>query len=158
MISLESESEYMPCGRVLSRYHAQLDQRSNVRKYDQLWPSTSALNELESELTDFSISSVSSIKEHWTLRECVSGEEELFIVDRLLIHSKTDANGNFCLLKSYTLETNLEQAIWCNFLNEDADNTIYSAICALQANSIDVFSEDGNHYPIGAPFQVRMTS
>lgn len=161
MITLESGAEYAPAGQTLLQYHADCVPNKKPKTYDQLWPpSASAFAEAEFEFNEFSLSNGSgaynfaSSSDRWLLKECKHGEEELYISGKVLIHSRGDAHGNFELLKSYTLDSTISQAIWADFLNEDAKDTRFSAVCILDANNIEVYSEYGDHYPIGAPFQV----
>jgi hypothetical protein len=165
MITLESGAEYAPAGQTLLQYHADCVPNKRPKTYDQLWPpSAHILSDLDYDLTDFSLSTGSgtapngSSPDRWLLRETKHGEEELYISGKVLIHSRNDGHGNFELLKSYTLDTPLYQALWAEFLNEDAKDTRFSAVCSLDANNIEVFSEEGDHYPIGAPFQVTYPS
>lgn len=163
MITLESGAEYAPAGQTLLQYHADCVPNKKPKTYDQLWPPTGHnLNDFDYDLADFSLSTgsgtnhSSSLPDRWLLRESIHGEEELYVSGRVLIHSRGDGHGNFELLKSYTLDTPLNQALWADFLNEDAQDTRFSAVCSLDENNIEVFSEQGDHYPIGAPFQVRL--
>lgn len=92
--------------------------------------------------------------ENWILRESKNGEEELYTSDNVAIHSVSNGFGKSRLIKTYTLQNNIKQAVWCSFMGGVADEEKINCICCLDNSNLEVYSENGDIYPIGLPFQV----
>lgn len=69
------------------------------------------------------------------------------------MHSISDGKCGAKLIRNFTLQSNVVQAVWCTFYDED-EGTHVEAVCAMDAHNIEIFSKNGDNFPIGLPFQV----
>lgn len=66
------------------------------------------------------------------------------------VWSRSDSKEISHLIKTFTLEDKIYQAIWCGF----KDEKIIPSICIVDTVNLEIFTNDGNHYPIALQFQV----
>lgn len=88
------------------------------------------------------------------LRESEHGEEELSLKNKTITYKKKDSQGNHLIIKTFTSDETIKQVIWSDFLNEDDQNTKFTAVCSLEKSNLEIYSEDGNQYTICLPFMV----
>ena len=91
-----------------------------------------------------------------SLRECEHGEEELSLKNKTIIYKKKDSQGNYSIIKTFTSDETVKQVIWSDFLNEDDQNSVFTAVCSLEKSNLEIYLEDGNQYTICLPFMVSM--
>ena len=93
-----------------------------------------------------------------SLRECEFGEEELSLKNKTIVHKRKDAQGNCSIVKTFTSDETVKQVIWSDFLNEDDQNTVFTAVCSLEKSNLEIYLEDGDQYTICLPFMVSVLS
>ncbi|RWS17915.1 anaphase-promoting complex subunit 1-like protein, partial [Dinothrombium tinctorium] len=143
---------YTPYGKTLLASHPQ----DNGCNFSSLSTSVWICAENETSRDLFRAMKAVSLKDHsakeeWLLRRCEEGEEELYFSLNVLTLSRCDGKGSAFVIKTFTLGNNIQQAVWTSFEDEHKS---FSAICALDCNSLEVYSDEGDHFPIGLPFQI----
>jgi hypothetical protein len=61
--------------------------------------------------------------------------------------------GSSRLIKTFTMQSNVLQAVWCSFYDDDNDSFL-NCICAFDAKNLKIYSNTGDYAPSGLPFQV----
>ena len=100
--------------------------------------------------------------DRWKLRlsrtvEDDNVEEELYINNKTVICSKKDSNGNSVLVKSFSFQTKVKDAVWCVFHDEDTNDDDEKGQEFLVINNginLEVFSKTGDHFQVNLPFQI----
>ena len=90
------------------------------------------------------------------LRECEHGEEQLSFCENMVTHSVSDGKCGTKLIRNFTLQSTVVQAVWCTFHDRD-ENKSLEAICAIDSSRLEIFSDEGDNFPTGLPFHVRPT-
>ncbi|ESO93615.1 hypothetical protein LOTGIDRAFT_232653 [Lottia gigantea] len=111
-------------------------------------------------------------KEQWLFRHHEGeGEEkydeELYVSDRTVVWSKGGQNGVQNVLKTFTVDSPVVQALWGTFILSGKDKnttplssvestgTVQKGICVIESTStLSFFKEDGGEYLTALPFQV----
>ncbi|XP_015792112.1 anaphase-promoting complex subunit 1 [Tetranychus urticae] len=154
MILGGSPQEFIPYGRKLLPYHPKQHYAAPSGKGDIGFSSVETAPSRDNFLSIDSVSlKDSSAVEKWILRGSDAGEEELYTCDNVVVHSVSDGESGCRLLRSFTLKSKVQQATWCCFYDETKDTTI-ECICAIDDKNLEIFSEEGDNYPITLPFQV----
>ncbi|KAI4480329.1 hypothetical protein M0804_010327 [Polistes exclamans] len=162
MIAASDPVEYIPGGRQIYSKHP-----GSVINQQLLNNSTSPGESILLEkLSQVNISE-KNFKEFWSIRNNdTCGEEELYCSGKVAIHCKGDQSTRV-LETSYTCETDIKHALWCNFCtsisdhlskgkdqnNEEIGETI-GCICLLDSYTLKVFTESGENYVSSLQFQV----
>ncbi|RWS25950.1 anaphase-promoting complex subunit 1-like protein, partial [Leptotrombidium deliense] len=159
MIVGGAPQQFTPFGKTLFAFHPQDSGFNSPTSANSVW--ICAENETSRDLframRAFSLKDYSS-REDFRLRECEQGEEELYFSYNVLTLCRSGGKGSSYVIKTFTLENNIQEAVWTTFVDSEENHKIPS-ICALDCNSLDIYCDDGDHFPIGLPFQIsRMLS
>ncbi|XP_060071238.1 anaphase-promoting complex subunit 1-like isoform X2 [Ylistrum balloti] len=95
-------------------------------------------------------------------------DEELYFSGNTVVWSKGGQNGTRSIVKTFTVDTPVVQALWSNFIlpasgiPEDIagfspQGELQSGVCVVESGSISFFIEKGGEYNIALPFQVAST-
>jgi len=80
-----------------------------------------------------------------------SKRQELRFSGKTLYWNKSDGRGNSTSIKTFTLESDICDAMWCDF---NGDHGNLTCICAADQSRLEIYGEDGSVYPSVLPFQV----
>jgi hypothetical protein len=70
-----------------------------------------------------------------------------------VVWSRSDGNQLSHLIKTFTLENKIFDAIWCEF-SDEFNKIMVQSICVLDNISLEILTTKGDHYPIALQFQV----
>ncbi|XP_054169065.1 anaphase-promoting complex subunit 1-like [Oppia nitens] len=151
---VETINEFEPFGRQLMPSHPKENGLSDPNHLN-MWTTaeTDPSRDLFRTIKTINIKD-KSLRENWRLRESVDGEEELYFNDKVVIHSKSDGQQLSHLIKTFTIENSIYDAIWCIF-TDDLSKTMIKTICIFSDTLLEIFTTNGDHYPIALQFQVR---
>nr|CAB3234793.1 anaphase-promoting complex subunit 1-like [Phallusia mammillata] len=99
--------------------------------------------------------------ESWKLRNCNGIEEELYLSGNTVVWSR-----GHVVLKTFTVDTPVKQAVWCKFsvdgedphqfdLPKSSKHPSIEGVSVVADGAVHVYSEDGDNYVTALPFQVR---
>ncbi|XP_074644686.1 anaphase-promoting complex subunit 1-like [Tubulanus polymorphus] len=169
MLTTRDSQQFVPFGRIYYKHHpgeVELQIRNTCQSSN-----TDGLPLVQA-LRDISLYECKSTKEIWQLRGSSNekGElcdEELYIQGRTVIWSRGSQESNRVVLKSFTLDSNVQDALWVNFMlppshpfdslepNPMLEGDLQKGVCILEQNSLHVFTNDGHDYTAALPFQVQ---
>ena len=86
------------------------------------------------------------------LKQCLQGEDELYVDDRTVVWSRGDGRGSQTLIKTLTVDSEIEDVTWCEFPSESKR---CQSIVAATSFNLEVFVENGQYIPVKLPFQVE---
>ncbi|KAF7995485.1 hypothetical protein HCN44_006592 [Aphidius gifuensis] len=170
MIAASDPQDYTPGGRETYRRHP----GSVIHQQNQLNPQEND-SVLFKKFSQVNITD-KSVKEFWITRENDKfGEEELYCCGKVAIHSK-GTQSTRVLQTSYTCDTDIKHALWCNFTttttdkimndtqkelidddnddNDDEPDKTVECICLLDSYTLKVFTEKGEDYVTSLQFQI----
>ncbi|CAH0388207.1 unnamed protein product [Bemisia tabaci] len=99
-------------------------------------------------------------REWWKLRVKDGVEEELYVRGKTAIFSRGNKENVRDTVASYTVQTDISFALWCDFLlsdnNKPVDNDRITvpSVCLLDDSKINVFTEDGEDFMSALEFKV----
>ncbi|KAK3093891.1 hypothetical protein FSP39_021511 [Pinctada imbricata] len=117
-------------------------------------------------------------KEIWVLRDmrslqeaqAGSFDEELYVSGNTVVWSKGGRDQTRHVIKTFTMESPVLQALWCDFIipSRDADpkdsfpgaepiGEEQEGICIIEAGTVTCFTEKNGEYTAALPFQVANT-
>ncbi|XP_048246060.1 anaphase-promoting complex subunit 1-like [Haliotis rufescens] len=165
MIAACETQDFVPFGREYSRHHPgkfQL-QVQNTAHADHGLPLLKSFRDIS--LHD------SSKKEQWVFasHEDSSGssfDEELYVSGNTVVWSRGGQDGVRSVVKTYTVDTPVLQALWCSFVlphkdvqldlypTFDVPGMIQTGVCVVEATNVTFFMDKGGEYVAALPFQV----
>ncbi len=167
MICASEAEEFIPFGRKISNAHpGNVPLQQSGPMGDNGVPLVKALGKCSIQ---------DNIRDSWKLRQSPvrksACDEELYIHERVVIWSRGHGSEGSTIIKSFTMDSPIQEALWCSFLlpvdEPSASNLppdkevipaqLQHAICVLEANSVSIFSSDGKDYLTALPFQVSKT-
>ncbi|ELT93542.1 hypothetical protein CAPTEDRAFT_175155 [Capitella teleta] len=177
MLCTQQTQEMSPAGRIhLSRHPGKSSMGPNLVKLSNTGehglPIVKALG---------AISLNENCKENWEMRSSANGpggncedscEEELYTKDHTVIWSRIMLDGTSHVIKSFTMDTPVLEALWCSFLlpDDQAPSSEFphrrkhvppmkeqSGVCVVGANSVSIFTSTGRDYTTALPFPVAKT-
>ncbi|KAI1295436.1 Anaphase-promoting complex subunit 1 [Halotydeus destructor] len=152
MISAGSPTEYVPYGRELLPVHPKdTGFESILQNSSWICPENETSRDLFRAFKAFSLSE-DKPQAKWLLRESERGEEELYFSENTVVWSLSDGRGNSLLLKTFSLENRICGAVWCDFTDE---GNVTSCICAHDNTTLEIYSDEGDSYPVTLPFSVQ---
>uniref|UniRef100_A0A8C4LC57 Anaphase-promoting complex subunit 1 n=1 Tax=Equus asinus asinus TaxID=83772 RepID=A0A8C4LC57_EQUAS len=160
MIAAGDLQEFVPFGRDHCKHHpnALNLQLRQLQPASELWSSDGAAG-LVGSLQEVTIHEKQ--KESWQLRKGVSeiGEEvdydeELYVAGNMVIWSKGSKSQALAVYKAFTVDSPVQQALWCDFIISQDNDEVEKCICILQSSCINMHSIEGKDYIASLPFQV----
>ncbi|CAL1529435.1 unnamed protein product [Lymnaea stagnalis] len=167
MITSCDTQEFIPFGREYLRRHPgqfQIKTKCGSPITDHGIPLIKSFKEIS--LQD------SNKKESWIFRQHGSEttfDEELYVRGTTVVWSRGGQNGIRTLVKAFTMDTPVLQAIWGSFVLSSDENVVDSSsamgsqgkeqkgICVVESSTLSFFVEDGGEYSTPLPFQVSHT-
>ncbi|KAL3875250.1 hypothetical protein ACJMK2_038174 [Sinanodonta woodiana] len=162
MISACDTQDFVPFGRGFIRQHPgkfQL-QVQNTLQTDHGLP-------LLKSFRDISIQENGKQKEQWMFRSLtVEGDdydEELYISGHTVIWSRGGQDGARSIIKTFTMDSPVLQAVWSSFVipESDAQGTSLDlpgetqrGVCVIESSIVSCFMQDGGEYTSALPFTV----
>ncbi|XP_053374220.1 anaphase-promoting complex subunit 1-like [Mercenaria mercenaria] len=112
-------------------------------------------------------------KEQWTFYTELdkdgcrgSYDEELYVSGNTVVWSKGGQDGCRSVIKTFTMDSPVLQALWCKFVIPESSNPeeicstldtegeMQSGVCVVESSCVSCFMEDGSDYLAALPFQV----
>ncbi|XP_061163277.1 anaphase-promoting complex subunit 1-like [Saccostrea echinata] len=169
MISACETQEFVPFGRTYIEKHPgifELQVQNHVCT-EQGVP-------LVKSFRDISITDSKKPKEQWSFKRqhklCPSDsetcDEELYVSGNTVIWSHGGHGGVQHILKSFTMDTPVLQALWFDFIlpntetipdpphSLDIEGELQSGICVVEMGCVSCFCETGEEYSMALPFQI----
>ncbi|KAK3580765.1 hypothetical protein CHS0354_023054 [Potamilus streckersoni] len=162
MISACDTQDFVPFGRGFIRQHPgkfQL-QVQNTLQTDHGLP-------LLKSFRDISIQETIKQKEQWIFRSLTVGgdsyDEELYISGHTVIWSRGGQDGARSIVKTFTMDSPVLQAVWSSFVipESDAQGTSLDlpgetqrGVCIIESSVVSCFLQDGGEYTSALPFTV----
>ncbi|CAG2230501.1 APC1 [Mytilus edulis] len=168
MIAACDTQDFVPFGREFCRRHPgkfQLQVQNAVQAEHGL--------PLLKSFRDISIQE-NNKKEQWHFRHHIDDpiateeefDEELYVSGSTVVWSKGGQNGARSVMKTFTVESQVLQALWCSFIlpkseipvnsipTTDIQGDLQKGICVVESGSVSCFMEKGGEFNTALPFQV----
>lgn len=96
-------------------------------------------------------------------------DEELYVSGSTVVWSKGGQNGARAVMKTFTVDSPVLQALWCSFIlptselpvngipTTDIKGDLQKGICVVESGSVSCFMEKGGEFNTALPFQVANT-
>ncbi|XP_060553030.1 anaphase-promoting complex subunit 1-like [Ruditapes philippinarum] len=93
-------------------------------------------------------------------------DEELYVSGNTVVWSKGGLDGCRSVVKTFTMDTPVLQALWCKFVIPESSNpeeicstldtegVVQCGVCVVESSCVSCFMEDGSDYLAALPFQV----
>uniref|UniRef100_A0A671M1N6 Uncharacterized protein n=1 Tax=Sinocyclocheilus anshuiensis TaxID=1608454 RepID=A0A671M1N6_9TELE len=163
MIAAGELQSFVPFGREHCKNHPNAVnlQLRQLQPASELWSSDGASG-LVGSLQEVTLQERE--KERWQLRKGtapdeVEYEEELYVAGNMVIWSRGSKNQASYVYKAFTVDSPVQQALWCNFTvpqsKKDGKNFIHiCTVCIVQSTCVNVHSMSGKDFMSPLPFQV----
>ncbi|XP_077996954.1 anaphase-promoting complex subunit 1-like [Glandiceps talaboti] len=167
MIAASEPQEFVPHGREHCKIHPGPVQHQVPLQYHHL------TNRVDSDLPILAFKNVTingnSKKEFWHLRgqedDKSDFDEELYISGHTVVWSKGCHGSSKFVLKSFTVDSPVTEAFWCNFdlasgKADLSDNRkkqkveLVPSICVVKDTTLNVFTTKGEDHSVSLPFKV----
>nr|XP_022333509.1 anaphase-promoting complex subunit 1-like [Crassostrea virginica]XP_022333510.1 anaphase-promoting complex subunit 1-like [Crassostrea virginica] len=169
MISACETQEFIPFGRRYIEKHPgifQLQVQNHI--------STENGVPLVKSLRDISITDSKKPKEQWSFKrqnkytsnEEEGCDEELYVNGNTVIWSNGGQGGTQQVLKTFTMDTPVLQALWFDFIlpttetvpdvsgSLDIEGELQTGVCVVELGSVSCFCQSGKEYSMALPFQI----
>ncbi|XP_052275462.1 anaphase-promoting complex subunit 1-like isoform X2 [Dreissena polymorpha] len=112
-------------------------------------------------------------KEHWSFYSGASTtegrgrfDEELYVNGHIVVWSRGGQDGCRSVIKTFTMDTPVIQALWCKFVIPEKSNheeictsldtkgKLQTGVCVVESSCVSCYMEDGSEYLAALPFQV----
>ncbi|XP_076016530.1 anaphase-promoting complex subunit 1 isoform X2 [Genypterus blacodes] len=164
MIASGELQSFVPFGREHCRNHPNAFnlQLRELQPASELWLSDGAAG-LVGSLQEVSLQERE--RECWQLRkgcmgvreEDVEFEEELYTAGNVVVWSKGSRLQGSSVYKAFTVDSPVQQALWCNFAvpqNKNDEEQVEQTVCVVQSNCVNVHTVTGKDFISPLPFQV----
>uniref|UniRef100_A0A672FMK0 Anaphase-promoting complex subunit 1 n=1 Tax=Salarias fasciatus TaxID=181472 RepID=A0A672FMK0_SALFA len=165
MIAAGELQSFVPFGREHCRNHPNAFnlQLRELQPASELWSSDGAAG-LVGSLQEVSLQERE--KECWQLRKGCMGvkeeeevdfEDELYTAGNVVVWSKGSRLQASSVYKAFTVDSPVQQALWCNFTipdNDKDEEDVEHTVCIVQSNCINIHSVTGKDFLSPLPFQV----
>uniref|UniRef100_A0A672PRJ0 Anaphase-promoting complex subunit 1 n=1 Tax=Sinocyclocheilus grahami TaxID=75366 RepID=A0A672PRJ0_SINGR len=163
MIAAGELQSFVPFGREHCKNHPNAVnlQLRQLQPASELWSSDGAAG-LVGSLQEVTLQERE--KERWQLRKGtapdeVEYEEELYVAGNMVIWSRGSKNQASYVYKAFTVDSPVQQALWCNFTvpqsKKNGENFIHiCTVCIVQSTCVNVHSMSGKDFMSPLPFQV----
>lgn len=169
MISACETQEFVPFGRRYIENHPgifQIQVQNHV--------STEQGIPLVKSFRDISITDLKRPKEHWMFKkqcklfsnENEHCDEELYVSGNTVIWSHGGQSGIQQVLKTFTMDTPVLQALWFDFIlpnteivpdppsSLDIEGELQTGICVVELGCVSCYCQSGKEYSMALPFQI----
>uniref|UniRef100_A0A672FSP0 Anaphase-promoting complex subunit 1 n=1 Tax=Salarias fasciatus TaxID=181472 RepID=A0A672FSP0_SALFA len=167
MIAAGELQSFVPFGREHCRNHPNAFnlQLRELQPASELWSSDGAAG-LVGSLQEVSLQERE--KECWQLRKGCMGvkeeeevdfEDELYTAGNVVVWSKGSRLQASSVYKAFTVDSPVQQALWCNFTipdNDKDEEDVEHTVCIVQSNCINIHSVTGKDFLSPLPFQQNM--
>ncbi|XP_041866489.1 anaphase-promoting complex subunit 1 isoform X2 [Melanotaenia boesemani] len=164
MIAAGELQPFVPFGREHCRNHPNAFnlQLRELQPASELWSSDGAAG-LVGSLQEVSLQERE--RECWQLRKGCAGvkeedvefEEELYAAGNMVVWSKGSREQASSVYKAFTVDSTVQQALWCNFAVPHKNNAVEDlehTVCIVQSSCINVHTVTGKDFISPLPFQV----
>uniref|UniRef100_A0A671WIE2 Anaphase promoting complex subunit 1 n=1 Tax=Sparus aurata TaxID=8175 RepID=A0A671WIE2_SPAAU len=161
MIAAGELQSFVPFGREHCRNHPNAFnlQLRELQPASELWSSDGAAG-LVGSLQEVSLQERE--KECWQLRkgcmgvreEDVEFEEELYTAGTVVVWSQGSRTQASNVYKAFTVDSPVQQALWCNFAVPQNKKDVEQTVCIVQGSCVNVHTVTGKDFISPLPFQV----
>ncbi|KAG9332862.1 hypothetical protein JZ751_014466 [Albula glossodonta] len=148
MIAAGELQSFVPFGREHCKNHPNAVnlQLRQLQPASELWSSDGAAG-LVGSLQEVTLQEKE--REWWHLRKGAGGdsgqaeyEEELYVAGNMVIWSRGSRNQASCVYKAFTVDSPVQQALWCNFgvtqSKKDEKEVVEQTVCIVQSTCVNV--------------------